>query len=449
MTREHVSLTIYNQGTSLVRERRRITLQQGANTLDITDVAAQIDATSVTLQAENVTVLEQNYLYDLVGSEALLRRYLEEIIEITTEDGTLFTGLLLSANGADVILQQSDGQVISTNLHKLRNLRFPALPDGLITRPTLRWLLQSASSGEQSVELTYLSDGLNWTADYNLLLAVENTAFDINGWVTLTNTSGATFDAAQVKLVAGDVKRLPQPARTRGILGKIDHYARAEPQVEQREIFEYQLYEVKRPVTVADKETKQVEFVTGTNTPCTLMYIYDAVAGWFSGYQSSPVVDRHTGSETVKIKAWLEFSTSEENGLGEDLPAGRMRVYQADTDGSAVLIGENHIQHTPKGETVRFELGAAFDLVGERKQTDFQQRGKNVIHESYEIKLRNRKDSGSVEIRVHETLFRWRNWEILEASDPYTRQHSTGIEFRVPVAAGEEKIITYTVRYSW
>lgn len=450
MTRDHVSLTIYNHGTSLVRERRTVSLQPGLNTLDITDVAALIDATSVTFQAaEHVTVLEQNYLYDLVGGEALLRRYLEQTIEITTEDGNLFTGMLLNAQHGDIILSLKDGQVVYTTLDKIRDIRFPALPGGLMTRPTLRWLLQSEATGEQAVELTYLTGGLNWTADYNLLLAAGNKTFDLNGWVTLDNHSGVTFADAQVKLVAGDVQRIqPEALDIRPMARKINYAAAPEPQVEQREVFEYQLYEIKRPVTVTHNETKQVEFVVGTTIPCKTYYIYDPVGNWYSGYRSV-MTDRYYAIGESKIKTWLEFSTGKESGLGEDLPAGRMRVYQADTDGAAVLIGENRIHHTPKGETIEFELGAAFDLVGERKQLDFQQRGKTSIQESYEIKLRNRKETEAVEIRVHEHLFRWSNWEIVNSSDTYTKRDASTIEFRVSVPPGAEKIITYTVRYSW
>jgi hypothetical protein len=450
MTRDHVSLTIYNHGTSLVRERRTISLQPGLNTLDITDVTALIDATSVTFQAvENVAVLEQNYLYDLVGGDALLRRYLEQTIEITTEDGNLFTGTLLSAQHGDIILSLTNGQVVYATLDKIRDIRFPALPGGLMTRPTLRWLLQSEVSGTQAVELTYLTGGLNWTADYNLLLAVGNKSFDLNGWVTLDNHSGATFENAQVKLVAGDVKRIQAEAMDNRLMArKINYAAAPEPQVEQREMFEYQLYEIKRPVRVAHNETKQVEFVVGTNVPCKTYYVYDPVGTWYSGYRGV-LTDRYYAIGESKITTWLEFSTGTESGLGEDLPAGRIRVYQQDTDGAAVLIGENHINHTPKGETVEFELGAAFDLVDERTQTDFEQRGKTTLQESYEIKLRNRKETETVEIRVIEQLFRWSNWEIVTSSDAYTKRNASSIEFRVSVPPGAEKAITYTVRYSW
>ncbi|MBZ0276054.1 MAG: DUF4139 domain-containing protein, partial [Anaerolineae bacterium] len=391
-----------------------------------------------------------NYVFDLVGSGALLERYLDETIEVTVEDGTQFTGQLLSGRNGEVILRQDDGQVMVIGLSKVRDLRFPALPSGLITRPTLRWLIDSTQTGSQQVELTYLTGGMNWSADYNVLLSAANDALDMTGWVTLTNTSGATFNQAQVKLVAGDVNRLPVPTDRMAENDMVLAYAAVpnEPQVQQRNFFEYQLYEINRPVTVADNETKQVEFVTAAGVPAHTFYVYDG-SGPFYGYYS-PITDPGYGLTGITdVQNWLEFSTGEENGLGADLPAGRIRVYQEDVDGSALLIGENQIDHTPKGEDVRIYLGNAFDLVGERTQTDFNFLSRTVLEETYEIRIRNHKDSDTVEVRVPEHLFRWSNWEILNASHEYTKTDSSTVEFRASVAPGGETVITYTVRYSW
>lgn len=449
-----VSVTIYNRGTALIQDRRTFDLPAGTSTLDFTDVAASIDATSVSFKSltdpQGTTVLEQNYVYDLVGSGALLARYLDQTIRVTVDDGTVFSGQLLSGRNNEIILRDEAGQVSVVSLSKTRDISFPSLPDGLITRPTLRWLLQSAASGPQQVELTYLTGGLNWSADYILLLAAGNTALDLNGWVTLNNTSGAAYRDAQVKLVAGDVNRI-QPQRELYAMDALAFAPTATmaptPGVSQREFFEYQLYEINRPVTIADNENKQVEFVTGTAIPANTYYVYNSST--FYGYYS-PIIDQYYGvSGATDVQSWLEFSTGEEEGLGADLPAGRVRVYQEDTDGAALLIGENTIDHTPEGEKVELYLGNAFDLVGERTQTNFVMLSVNVLEETYEIKLRNRKDDETVEIRVPESLFRWSNWEIIDASDPYTKTDSATIEFRVPVEPGQEKVITYTVRYTW
>jgi hypothetical protein len=397
-----VSLTIYNQGTALVQDRRTFELQSGVSSIDFTDVAASIDSTSVSFKSLTdplgTTVLEQNYVYDLVGSEALLARYLDERIEVTLTDGTLVSGALLAGRNGDIILKQDDGTVVAITYSSVRDVRFPALPDGLITRPTLRWLLQSANGGSQHVELTYLTGGMNWTADYILLLGAGNTQLDLNGWVTLTNTSGATFRDATVKLVAGDVNRVAdrqQYAAEDMMLAQVA--PSAAPQVEQRDIYEYKLYEIQRPVTVANNETKQVEFVSGTGIAANTFYVYDSSTPVYGYY--GPIIDQMYGmTGATDVQNWLEFNTGEENGVGADLPAGRVRVYQEDVDGAALLIGENQIDHTPKGEQVKLYLGNAFDLVGERVQTNFVYLGDNVLEETYQITLRNRKDNQAVEV---------------------------------------------------
>lgn len=451
---DSVSVTIYNQGTALIKDRRTFDLQEGTNTLDFTDVAASIDPTSVNFKSltdpTGTVVLEQNYVYDLVGSGALLNRYLDQTIRVTVEDGTVFTGQLLSGRNFEIILRTEEGQVLVVAQDKVRDISFPSLPEGLITRPTLRWLLQSAQSGGQQVELTYLTGGINWAADYNVLLNAGNTSLDLNGWITLNNTSGASYRNAQVKLVAGDVNRVmpEERAMEESMIAMDAMAAMPAPQVEQREFFEYQLYEIQRPVTIADNETKQVEFVSGANVPAKTFYVYDGGPDFYGFY--GPVTDQYYGQMGITdVQNWLEFTTDEEAGLGADLPAGRIRVYQEDVDGAALLIGENTIDHTPQGEDIQIYLGNAFDLVGERTQTNFVLIASNVLEETYEIRLRNRKDDETVEIRVPESLFRWSNWEIMNSSDPYEQLDSNTIEFRVPVEPGQEKVITYTVRYTW
>lgn len=452
--RDGVSLAIYNQGTALVQDRRTFTFQEGLNVINFTDVASGIDPTSVTFVSltdpEGTVVLEQNYVYDLVNSAALVQRYIDERIVVITIDGTEYTGTLLSGNSGDIILRQDDGQVIVISPANIRDIRFPDLPGGLITRPTLRWTIQAAQAGEQQVELTYLTSGINWTADYNLLLATDNASLDLNGWVTLNNGSGAAYNEALVKLVAGDVNRLPD----NGMLARTEMMdmamaaPTASPQVSQRNFSEYKLYEIARLVTVGSNETKQVEFVSGADIPATTYYVYDASQPYY--YGGSPVIDQYYGQTGItNVQNYLEFSTDEDGGVGAALPAGRVRVYQQDIDGSALLIGENSIDHTPEGEDVSLFLGNAFDLVGERTQTNFNLLAGNVLEETYEIRLRNHKAEGSVEVRVPEHLFRWSNWEIVSSSMDYTQVDSNTIEFRADVPADGETVITYTVRYTW
>lgn len=450
-TRDSVALTIYNQGTALVQDRRTFNLQAGENLINFTDVAAGIDPTSVQFNSltdpVGTVVLEQNYVYDLVDKFALINRYLDQTIQLIATDGTEYRGQLLSGRNGDIILRADDGQVVVINLEQVRDLRFPDLPGGLITRPTLRWLVQSAAGGDQQVELTYLTGGLNWSADYTVLLAADNSSLDLNGWITLNNTSGTAYQGATVKLVAGDVHRLPEPSAVGREVLMMDAMAAAPvEQVAQREFYEYNLYQINRPVTVGDNETKQVEFVGAADVPANTFYVYDASMPFYGG----PIMDQYYGQTGITdVQNFLEFSTGDEAGLGADLPAGRIRVYQEDIDGAALLIGENTLDHTPKGEDVQIYLGNAFDLVGERTQTSFNLISRNVIEETYEIRLRNRKDDQTVEIRVPEHLFRWTNWQILNASHTYTQLDSSTIEFRVQVEPGGEAVITYTVRYTF
>lgn len=448
-----VSLTVYNTGSALVQDRRTFALNAGQTVLNFTDVAATIDPTSVSFVSltdpSGTYVLEQNYVYDLVNSQALLDRYLDQTIEYTAKDGTVYTGQLLSGRNGDIILREASGEVRVVKLADARDIKFPALPDGLITRPTLRWLIESATGGEQQVELTYLANGLTWTSDYTILLATNNRRLDLNGWITLTNTSGTSFTDAQLKLVAGDVNRITQVSMM-AMRAEADMAVMSAPPpgVEQRDFSEYKLYEIPRPVTVGNNETKQVQFVASTGVNANTFYVYDSSPSYYSfGYLMD---DRYYGQTGVTtVGTYLEFSTGEDGGVGAALPAGRVRVYQQDIDGSALLIGENTIRHTPKGETIQMFLGNAFDLVGERVQTNYNAIAGNVLEESYEITLRNRKENETVEIRIPERLFRWTNWQITQSSIPYIQLDSNTIEFRVTVPAGGEVKLTYTVRYTY
>jgi hypothetical protein len=447
-----LALTVYNKGTALVRDRRQFRLEDGFNQISFRDVAAQIDPTSVLFKSltdpEGTIVLEQNYEFDLVGAAALLEKYLDEEIVVVTEDGTTYEGTLLSGRN-DIILQGSDGSVTVVKLDTVQEFSFPELPDGLITKPTLVWQLVAEKAGTQDVEITYLSGGLSWQADYVLLLTAEENAIDLDGWVTLQNTSGTTFRDAQLKLIAGDLQREP------GVGGAVDEIffeaeRLASAPVEEREFFEYHLYEVPRLVTVRDNESKQIEFVTGVDVPAEKFFVYDGAAcygnPWYCHFYGYPQTDPSYGIATnTKVMVMLEFDTEL---VEADLPRGRVRVYQEDIDGAALLIGEDTIDHTPEGESVRLYVGDAFDIVGERIQTDFRRPSTKRLEEDFEITLRNHKDE-AVEVRVVEHLFRWSEWRILSANADYTKMDSSTIEFRVTVPADGERTIRYSVRYQW
>jgi hypothetical protein len=447
-----LELAVYNQDLALVKDHRSMDLSQGLNEVRFADVAALIDPTSVHFRSltdpTGTVVLEQNYEYDIVGSNKLLQKYVDQQISLVTEDGQEYVGTLLSGD-SDVILQAADGQVTVVKLDRIKEFTFPALPEGLITKPTLVWQVESAQGGAQDVEVTYLTNGVNWQANYVVVLADDEKTIDLDGWVTLDNRSGTSYKDAKLKLIAGDIHRAATDSSV--VREKVLYEAApaAEPQVEERAFFEYHLYEVQRPVTVKDQQTKQIEFVTGSDVPSGKFFVYDGAQMPFYGYYQ-PVDDPSYGTASnTKVMVMLEFKNGEEEGLGVPLPKGTLRVFKKDVDGSTLLIGEDSIDHTPKDEQIRLYIGDAFDIVGERVQTDFKiDTDKRFIEESYEITLRNHKTE-DVEVRVVEHMYRWSQWQILEESQDHTKTDAQTIEFRVPGKADGEAKVTYTVRYEW
>ena len=446
-----VELAVYNQDLALVQDRRSMNLTKGVSEVRFSDVASQIDPTSVHFQSitdpQGTTVLEQNYEYDVVGSAKLLQKYVDKEIRVVTKDGKQYTGTLLSGDG-DVILQASDGQVTVLKLEQIQEFTFPALPEGLITRPTLVWQLDSAKGGVQDVEVTYLTNGINWQANYVAVMAGDEKSLDLTGWVTLDNRSGASYKDAKLKLIAGDINRAPTSAPMYYKGADMAVTETPAPAVQERGFFEYHLYEVQRPVTVKDQQTKQIEFVTGSGITATKFFVYDGSQMTYYPVDQ-PLSDPGYGvTSNKKVQVMLEFANKEANGLGIPLPKGTVRVFKQDVDGSTLLVGEDAIDHTPKDETLRLYVGDAFDIVGERVQTNFQANYDNDwMEESYEITLRNHKDT-AVEVRVVEHLFRWSQWTIKSDQD-FVKLDAQTIEFRVPVKANGEVKITYTVRYEW
>lgn len=446
-----MDLTVYNQNLALVRDTRSLDLDSGVNEVRFTDVASQIDPTSVHFRSltdpDGTSVLEQNYEYDIVGSGKLLQKYVDQEIGLVTADGTEYSGTLLSGSG-DIILQGAGGGVTVIRQDQVQQIDFPDLPEGLITRPTLLWLLNAGDSGEQDVEVTYMTNGINWRSDYVVQLNEDDTELDLNGWVTLDNQSGATYEDAQLKLVAGDVNVVREEmARMAADMAAEEPQAMPTQAVEEREFFEYHLYDVQRPVTVRNNQTKQIEFTSATDVPAEKFFVYDGARGVrFYGY---PITEPGYGTNSnPDVNIYLEVQNEEEAGLGIPLPAGKVRVYKADVDESLQFVGEDQIDHTPTDEPVRLLLGNAFDIIGERIQTDFNRIGDDVIEESFEINVRNHKDE-DVEVRVVEHLFRWSEWEITEESSDHTEIDQGTVEWRLEVPADGEETVTYTVRYEF
>jgi hypothetical protein len=333
---------------------------------------------------------------------------------------------------------------------------FPALGDDTVLKPTINWTISADRDARVNAELAYVSEGMTWSAEYNVIASPKRSGVDVIGWVSMQNNTGRTFENARIKLMAGDVNKVP-PGNAGGVIGGVV-FATApvsvQPSVTEKTFDEYHLYTLERPATLHDKETKQVEFIRAENVASQQIYVYDGLKldpnqyrGWnIENIRNSP----EYGSESNN-KVWVmqEIKNSEANHLGMPLPAGRVRFYRQDADGRLEFTGENNIRHTPKDETVRIFTGTSFDLTGERKRTNFQSdQSRRIVDEAFEIKLRNHKKE-AVEIRVVEHLYRGFTWEIQQPSMPFTKTDAETIEYRVSLAPDEEKTITYNAHYTW
>jgi hypothetical protein len=447
-------------GFALVRVDRDLSIPRGRGTIQFADVAALIDPTTVQFLSltdpEGTKVLEQSFQFDLVSQDKLLSRYIDRNVSVEQQSGDgvkLIDGTLVSSNDG-LVIRGADGQIHA--LREWSNIRFGELPGGLITRPTLEWNVVSGKGGMQKARVSYQTGGITWWADYNLVFtegADANSGFvDVGAWVSLLNQSGARYQDARLKLIAGDVNRVE--AATPLMRAKVAEMAAMDvaqaPGFEEKAFFEYHLYTLGRPATIPNNSTKQIElFDAATRVPARKELVY--YGGDFGGFYGAPMLDRELGpSSNTEVDVWLTFDNDKGSGMGMPLPAGRIRVSQQDkADGSLEFIGEDAIKHTPKDEDVRVKLGRAFDVVGERRQTDFVVNTKGrVMEEAFEVKVRNHKDQ-AVEVIVRENLYRWSQWTLMEQSQPSEKKDARTIEFPVKVAADGEATVTYRVRYRW
>jgi hypothetical protein len=459
------ALTIYNQNFAVVRDTVPLDLKSGANAVVYSGATAQVEPDSVILRdpvgKHSLQILEQNYRNDPVSQELLLSLFEGKTIDfqnIRTKDNTqtieLIPGKIIRSGfvpggGSEQPIIEVDGKL---QFFLPGQPLFPDLGSDTILKPAFNWLLQSDTPGKFDAEVGYVTAGFDWNASYNLVSPEKGDLVDLVGWITMNNNSGKTFEDAKIKLMAGDVNKIqpPQPMGF-GVGGRMYKAAMAmdsmAPAVSEKAFDEFHLYSIARPTTLHDHETKQVEFAHAEKMFAPTIYVYDGAEGYrFYGLN----YDQGYGqSDNKKISVMREFKNAETNQLGIALPAGKLRFYRRDDDGQLQFVGENTIDHTPRNETVRVTTGNAFDLVGERKQTNFHvDTGDKWIDETFEIKLRNHKKEPVV-IRVVEHLYRWSNWEITAKSDDFTKKDSQTIEFNMPVKPDEEKTLTYTVHYSW
>ena len=448
-------------GFALVRLDRELAIPRGRGTIQFQDVAALIDPTTVTFLSltdpEGTKVLEQNFQFDLVSQDKLLSRYIDRNVSVEQPSGDgvkLVEGTLVSSNDG-LVIRGADGQIHA--LRQWNSVRFGELPGGLITRPTLEWDVVSGRGGTQQARVSYQTGGITWWADYNLIFtpgADANSGFvDVGAWVSLLNQSGVRYQDAKLKLIAGDVNRVDP----RG-LGEIVVTAQkrqammeaADAGFEEKAFFEYHLYTLGRPATLPNNSTKQIElFDAASRVPAKKQLVYYGAD--VGRYYGAPMMDRgFAPAYNTKVDVWLTFRNDKSSGMGMPLPAGRIRVSQQDkADGSLEFVGEDAIDHTAKDEDVRVKLGTAFDVVGERRQTDFKANtAAKVVEEAFEIKVRNHK-SEPVEVIVRESMYRWSQWTLVDQSVPAQKKDARIVEFPVRVAADGEATVTYRVRYTW
>ncbi len=430
-----VSLTVYNVGRALVRDARPVNLPAGEASLEFKDIAAGVMPETVAVAGEGITVIEQNYEYDLLSPQTLLAKYLNRDATLVVEEpGELpaqvvlrrRTGRLLSVENGTVWRIGSDIVMNPT----YRDLVFPEVPAVLRDRPTLVWLLRSATAGERRLEATYLTTGMTWKADYVLTLDGEGKRADLLGWITVDNESGASYPEAALQLVAGDVHLAPAP---RAGFAETMMVKTAQAPVEEESFAEYHLYTVPRPTSIKERQKKQISFLEKSGMTVGRRYVVEGSAGLFRG---------RIGVQRHDVRVEIDLANRAANQLGVPLPAGTLRMYQKDRRGTAQFVGEDAIRHTPVDETVTMTMGNAFDLVAERRQTDFR-RFDSVSESAFEVTMRNHKEA-PVTITVRERV--GGDWEMLSNSHPFTKESAFGVTFEVPVEAKGSATLRYRVR---
>ena len=437
---ESVDVTVYNSDIGLIKDIRQLTLPSGLTELRFGEIAAKIMPQTVHIKSlthpNQLHVLEQNYEYDLLTPRKLLDKFVGKEIMVL-KDGIEVPVTILSSNEG---LVYKLGNRILTG--QPQNLIFPSIPDNLISQPTLHWSLENRTVSAHKVEASYLTRGLNWKADYVAVLDSKDKNLDLSGWVTLDNQSGATYQNARLKLVAGDLNRVVEEYKVRdAIAGRMElasKVASAAPFAEQS-FFEYHLYSLQRPTTIKNQQTKQVSLLSADRIPVSKRYIFTGSPQYFHS--------RFTGvMPKQKVGVFVELANKKDNNLGMPLPVGTLRVYKADSDGSLQFIGEDRIDHTPKDEMIKIKMGDAFDVVAERKQTDWRKIADNLYEAAFEISLRNHKDE-AVTVSVIEPMMR--DWEILTSSHTHKKIEAYTAQFEIPVAKDGETKLTYRTRYKF
>jgi hypothetical protein len=432
-----VMVTIYNGNLGLVKDLRETRLPAGQSEVQFMDVAALIDPTTVHLKsltdALGLKILEQNYEYDLLTSQKLMEKYVGRKVRLYQSDGTYHEATLLSTNGP---VFEINGQI---HMGHYGRLVLPSLPENLVAKPTLVWLLRNQTARAQRVEASYLTSGITWKADYVMVVNAADKLADLTGWVTIDNKSGATYGNAALKLVAGDVNRAQDARRDQRMMevaAKAVSPAAASQDFRSEGFFEYHLYTLDGRTTIKDNQTKQLSLMAANEVPIKKELIYYGAQDYYRNAYGVPVSNQ-------KVAVYFEVKNSKENRLGLPLPKGKIRVYKADTSGSQQFIGEDWIDHTPKDESVKIKMGNAFDLVGERTQKDFKKIGWNLYEVEWEIALRNHKTEPQT-VTVIEPVPG--DWQVLTSSHAYEKIQAHTLKYEIPVPKEGATKLTYRVR---
>lgn len=455
------ALTIYNRDFAVVRQDFALDLKPGINQVHFADATLRLEPDSVVLRdlsgRRSLQILEQNYRNDPVSQELMLSLFEGKTLEFANwrnnhmevTSGRVVRSGYVPHGGSQQPIIEVDGKL---QFFLPGQPMFPALAGDTVLKPTLNWLIQTDRGGSSTAEVAYVTGGMSWQADYNIVAPEKGDVIDLVGWITMNNQTGKTFENARIKLLAGDVNKVQNQPMSGAMMMKMARSADAAmaPPVSEKAFDEYHLYTLQRATTLHDQETKQVEFVRGGSVKSQRIYVYEGFDTSRYGWYGSLNQDPNYGSQS-NSKVWVmqEFKNSKDNNLGIPLPRGRVRFYRRDDDGQLEFTGENNIDHTPADETIRLYTGNTFDVVGERKRSDFHADSHSRwFDESFEIKVRNHKKE-PVTVRVVERLYRWNNWQIPSANQKWVKKDAQTIEFPVTIAANGEQVVNYTVHYSW
>jgi hypothetical protein len=444
-----LAVTVYNSSLALVRDVRQLNLASGESRLRFMDIAASINPAAVHFRSmtepSKLSVLEQNYEYDLLDPNKLLQKFVGR--EVTLVRPKLSSGTteydevkatLLSLNGAPV---WKIGNEIVTGL-SYESIRFPELPENLYERPTLLWTLQNSGARRQKVEASYLASNLSWSADYVLNVGKDETNGELDGWVTLVNHSGTAFKNAQLQLVAGDLHRVVAQNGMDELkaMSRVAKEVNAPAAFQQEAFSEYHLYSLGRRTSIFDQESKQISLLNASRFPLQKVYVVDGQSYYYrtAAQPGAPLKD--------PVQVFYKFKNEDKAGLGMPLPAGTIRVYQADSRDGSLFVGEDHIDHTPKDETIKLHIGNAFDIVAERKQTDFKKLSDRLYEFEYEITLRNHKDI-PITVEANEPI--GGDWEMVSSTYKFTKTAAFAAQFQVPVDKNGTSVLKYRVRVRW